>query len=119
MLAIAVVCPELQAKDLWHAGKIEYTHSLEPAKHGVVPPNTRLVLDDGAIIDISTLQAGDVFLKLIDYWSRERTDYRAAPPFVDQFMFRLKGGHQIEINYTANDMYGHRWKGTTTALPPN
>lgn len=122
VLALVLLPLASQAKDVWHQGHIEYTHTLAPVVHGVVPPSTHLVLDDGTNIEVTALAPDDVFRKLVAYWSTERTDYRAYPPFVDQFAFRLKGTQPvtglriIEINYTANDMYGHRWKGTTSFI---
>ncbi|UWZ84651.1 hypothetical protein [Occallatibacter riparius] len=111
------------AADVWHEGYIEYPHTLAAAVHGVVPEGTRITLDDGTAIELATLDPGDVFQKLIAYWSKERTDYRAAPPNVDKFLFKVRtgkpaanGGRYVEIRYSANDWYGRSWKGVTHAI---
>ena len=110
------------AADTWHRGEIVYTHTLAPTIHGQVPAGTHLVLDDGTDVDVSALGADDVFQKLVTYWSRERTDYRAAPRFVDSFDFKVRGLEArtglrvVEIDYTANDMYGRHWKGLTHVI---
>lgn len=116
--------PSCYGKEVWHEGQIKLTHSLQPAVHGVVPAGTHLILEDGTDIELASVPADDVFWKLVRYWSTERTDYRAAPPFVNEFMFRLKGidkttGLQtIEIQYSANNVYGHRWRGPTHEIKP-
>jgi hypothetical protein len=115
-LALCGLALPLHAQtNVWHQGKIEYPHSLAPIAHGVVPVGTHLILDDGTNIDVSALEPDDVFNKLVHYWSTERTDYRAAPPWVDQFMFRIKGS-AVEIRYTANNTYGRRWTGNSHAI---
>jgi hypothetical protein len=108
-------------KEIWHEGHIAHP-SLQAAEHGVIPPGTKLVLEDGTEIASDSLAPDDVFCKLLAYWSKERTDYRAAPPYVDRFIFRLKGYDKktglriVEINYVANGMYGRHWKETTRVL---
>jgi hypothetical protein len=122
VLLAATAAGPVRAADVWHQGQIMYKHSTAPVVHGEIPEGMHLLLDDGTDIDVSAITSDDVFQKLVSYWSRERTDYRAAPPFVDRFMFKVRdldprtGLRNIELSYTANDTYGHRWKGQTHFL---
>jgi hypothetical protein len=110
------------AADPWHQGELHYKHDLMPVVRGQLPADLAIALDDGTTVEVEQLAGDDILRELVRNWSTERVDYRATPPSVDRFLFRVKGFdaktglRKIEIRYQPHPVYGRRWIGITHVI---
>src|SRR5579863_4073646 len=83
------VAAQLFAQEVWRPGHIYCPDASKSAAKGELPAGTRIVLEDGTTVDVSTLSSDDAFSRLIEHWVKARRDYHSDPTMVSGFAYKL------------------------------